>query len=111
MTQIHFRLAAILYLYALLAIGNGFNYCQEIQKNSVARPGQKPTGPTSSIDDRTNSVGGNQVATDQYGDPLPPGVFARLGTVRFRHSSRAGPLAYSPDGKMLLSAGSTIRIW
>src|SRR5207244_2817126 len=60
---------------------------------------------------RTKSVAGNQVATDQYGDALPPGAFARLGTVRFRHPNRAGPLAYSPDGKTLLSAGKTIRVW
>ena len=111
MTQIHFRQATILFIVALFTIGNGFVYCQEIPKNSAAPPGQKPAGPTSSTNDRTKSVAGNQVVTDQYGDPLPPGAFTRLGTVRFRHSSRAGPLAYSPDGKTLLCAGRTIRVW
>jgi len=55
--------------------------------------------------------------TDRYGDPLPDGAVARLGTVRFRHAGRVpgwvGALVYAPDGKTLLSGGNdgTVRLW
>ena len=54
------------------------------------------------------------VPRDQFGDPLPPDVLARLGTVRLRHAgSQIEFVGFSPDGQMLISASQDgmARLW
>jgi WD40 repeat protein len=66
------------------------------------RPGERP-----------GAVAQNQTRLDRYGDPLPAGALARMGTVRLRHNHHSLlPTAFSSDGKLLASGGNEeIRIW
>jgi WD40 repeat protein len=50
---------------------------------------------------------------DGYGDPLPAGAFARLGTLRFRHSQPAFFVGFAEGGKTLVTASEDqfVRFW
>lgn len=50
---------------------------------------------------------------DLLGEPLPPRVLARLATMRPRHEGGAETLAWSPDGKLLATAGGDgkVKVW
>jgi WD40 repeat protein len=50
---------------------------------------------------------------DAFGDALPDGAVARLGSTRLRHVNGVLALAFSQDGQMLASAGndSWLKIW
>lgn len=58
--------------------------------------------PPAAKDQAPNATKQNQSGgMDQYGDPLPPGAVARLGTVRFRAHDEADGLAFASDGKTI----------
>jgi WD40 repeat protein len=48
--------------------------------------------------------------TDCYGDPLPPGAVARVGTDRFLTARGVDQLAFTADGKALLSVDRKGRV-
>lgn len=67
-------------------------------------PGPAPAGPP--------ERGPVPHLVDRFGDPLPDGAVARLGTTRFR-AYRPFCVCFAPDGKALLSDGGdgTVRLW
>jgi RNA polymerase sigma factor (sigma-70 family) len=44
--------------------------------------------------------------SDLFGDPLPPGALARMGTIRLRHGGHVSAVVFAADGKTLISGGA-----
>ena len=93
--------AAVILTLGLLAGGAGL-VAQHILSVKPAEPDEEQAPPAAKSE---RNDGDKAVRTDLYGDPLPPGALVRLGTVRFRHHSFLGNVAFSPDGKLLAAGG------
>lgn len=48
---------------------------------------------------------------DPYGDALPAGVIARLGSGRLMHPSLVNDIVFSPDGALIASCADDVRVW
>jgi WD40 repeat protein len=63
------------------------------------------------------AAGTPESRTDCYGDPLPSGAVARLGTVRFLPRAGAWAVALSPDGRLVAtgtfpgSESNAVELW
>jgi WD40 repeat protein len=73
-----------------------------------------PGGAEGELAIPSRPVGGPPKARiDLYGDPLPDGAVARLGSVQLRHAGLSTDLAILDGGKTVLTAGSDrkLRFW
>jgi RNA polymerase sigma factor (sigma-70 family) len=103
--------AAVLLGLCVLVAGGGVGIRQALAAKQVpARQADRPAPaepPRPPADERPRA--------DRYGDPLPDGAVARLGTVRFRQEGwTQGALAFLADGKTLVSAtdqGHALLFW
>jgi hypothetical protein len=70
-------------------------------------------GPESSRISTLRSAAPLAMMTDWYGDPLPPRARMRLGTVRYRQDRRMVRIAYSPDGRSVVTDNGLhqLQVW
>jgi RNA polymerase sigma factor (sigma-70 family) len=109
-TKLKAALAMIL-TACVLGAGAGWAAHQASEKNpppagpkdQPSQAGKKAEGPKADE--------GAQAKKDYYGDPLPPGILARMGNSQLRHAY--ADIRFSEDGKTLISAGGDglVRDW
>ena len=60
----------------------------------------------------TGTAAAQEQRFDFYGDPLPPGAVARMGSIRLKHKQIVREILFTSDGKTLLTCGEDgVRAW
>src|SRR5262249_6302683 len=89
--------ATLLLALVVMAAGAGLAATQGADAPPrEAEPAEQPRRPADAGAERT----------DRFGDPLPAGALARLGTTRFRQGFAMYCAAFSPDGKTVAAGGA-----
>jgi RNA polymerase sigma factor (sigma-70 family) len=65
--------------------------------------GQRKVGAAGAVGPQAQAM---PERTDRFGDPLPPGAVARLGSLRLYHGQQVKRIALSPDGKWVVSTAA-----
>lgn len=93
---------ALLIAVSVAVGGAGIAYHAEIAEQPPANEPLKETANTA----RKPAREPEKPRTDRYGDPLPDGALARLGTIRFRQGYFTHQVAFLHDGKTVACAGA-----
>jgi RNA polymerase sigma factor (sigma-70 family) len=86
----------------ILATGIGLAAYRAIPTRPATSDLQNPQNPEAKVNDRPNPAGKLQVRTDRYGDSLPVGAVARMGTSRLRQGTLIGQrqLVFTSEGNI-----------
>ena len=87
------QIAGMVVLSLGLTVGAGLGTCRALSVEAAQKASP------------SNSAKEKPPRTDVYGDPLPEGALARMGTIRGRLPGMVYACVFSPDGKTLLAAG------
>jgi RNA polymerase sigma factor (sigma-70 family) len=77
-------------------------------------PAKEPETPTAQAEGpaKTDQSPKDLPTTDRFGDPLPPGAVARMGSLRFYHGTNVTDVVLSPDGKLVVAGvRGGYRLW
>jgi RNA polymerase sigma factor (sigma-70 family) len=104
-------IAVLLAAAGICAAGAGLATREEPAGQQAKSEQQTGEGPAAKAADQPKPEATKPARTDYYGDPLPEGVLARLGTVQLRHQN--AHITFSADGKTLMSAGmdGAVQFW
>jgi RNA polymerase sigma factor (sigma-70 family) len=100
---------AVLAITMLAGAGLGGFQWSRAKPQAVARVPDGEKKRVGEKADDSKKTREEHVRSDLYGDPLPPGAIARMGTVRFR--DHPNNIAYSLDEKTLIASDWEVRVW
>jgi RNA polymerase sigma factor (sigma-70 family) len=111
MTLNRVKVGLIVLLAAGVSAAGAGTLAHQVLAGRQPRAGQEPEAQAKDPPEaRPQPREERSVRTDRYGDPLPSGAIARLGTLRFRNGMFQP--CFFPDGKTIMTANRhTLQFW
>src|SRR5262249_15039826 len=101
------KVAAVFLMTVIsMAVGAGTFAIQALAINPADKEERAEVQPPAAKNEPAKPTPEKETRNDFLGDPLPPGSFARIGSSRLRHGHNIKSIAYSKDGKYIVSAGN-----